>query len=361
MMAGKSEWHGKVLSPEQFHKAEHWLPNLPLSFQPTMATSLSHVVHLPKKPTGRVPIEVSEIPIAPRIAAAKMLERIARHDPRIMVLDPEVGNSTGVHPIETGLPRQFVQGYIAESLVAGLVTGFAHRGYIPVAATFGAFWTRAHDQLRMSAYDGSHQVIIGTHAGVHIGEDGASQMALEDIAMFRSLPQSTVFAAADDVAAQRLLQVAVDGNGMHYLRLTRAPLPRLYDQKTKFFRGGSHTLQRSVNDWVTIVAHGVTVSEALRATRGISGVRIIDAYSIAPLDKKTLQTAASQTGKVLVVEDHRQAGGLGEAVATVVSGLAKVKILAVQNIPHSATPAQALAQAGIDHHSIRRALQSWKS
>lgn len=360
MMAGKAEWHGKVLSPEQLTKAELSIPNVPLSFQPTIATSLRHVVHEPKKPTGRVAIDVPEIPIAPRLAAAAMLERIAHHDPRIMVLDPEVGNSTGLHEIEKKLPRQFVQGFIAESLVASLATGCAHRGYIPVAATFGAFWTRAHDQLRMSSYDGSHQVVIGTHAGVHIGEDGASQMALEDIAVFRSLPQATVYAAADDIAAQRLLQLAIDGRGMNYLRLTRAPLPRLYEQKTTFVRGGSHTVQRSANDWMTIIAHGVTVSEALRATRGITGVRIIDAYSIAPVDTKAI-TAAAQLGNILVVEDHRQAGGLGEAVAAVVSGIAKVKILAVQSIPHSATPAQALSHAGIDHSAIRRVVQGWKS
>lgn len=360
LMAGKAEWHGKVLSPEQLRKAEQWIPNRPLAFTPTMATSLSHEVQQPRRSAGQRHIHVPDIPVAPRLAAAGKLDDMVQHDGRIVVLDPEVGNSTGVHAIEKKSPRQFVQGYIAESLVTGVATGFAHRGYIPVTATFGAFWTRAHDQLRMASYDGAHQVVLGTHAGVHIGEDGASQMALEDIALFRSLPQATVMAAADDVAAQRLLELSISGSGMNYLRLNRAPLPRMYSATTRFVRGGSHTLVSSTTDRLTVIAHGVTVSEAMRAVRGLEHIRVIDAYSILPLDTKNILAAAKMTHNILVVEDHRPAGGLGEAIAALVSGVATVKILSVKHIPHSATPAQALRTANIDHLAIRRAIQSWK-
>lgn len=357
-LAGKQEWHGKVLSREQFQKAEQWIPNQPLEGDVVMSQPLRHAVLQPHIAKQRPALVLEDIPIAPRVAAAQMLERHFATDQRIIVIDPEVGNSTGLATIAKKYPAQSVQAYIAEGLAVGLATGIAHRGYIPVAATFGAFWTRAHDQLRMASYDGTHQVYLGTHAGVHIGEDGASQMGLEDIALFRSLPRVTVFAAADDVAAQRLLSLSLKGRGMQYLRLSRGPLPRVYTAASKFVVGGSTILQQSQHDWVTIVAHGVTVGQSLRAAAGIDGVRIIDAYSLHPLDEATLRNAATATSHMIVVEDHRRAGGLGEAIAGLLAGQVQMTLLTVDHQPHSATPDEALRMAGIDAAAIRSVLQS---
>jgi len=360
-LTGKSEWHGRALTPHERDRAKRWLSDQPLPRRPVMGKSIPH--------SGRSLVvrrqslvTLPDLPLAPRQAAAMALHYAMQTNEKIIALDAEVGNSTGFQAIERHLPKHFFQGYISEQTVVGASTGIAVSGLIPVAATFGAFWTRAADQLRMAGYSNAHQVFFGTHAGVHIGQDGPSQMALEDIALFRGVDQATVFAASDDVSAARLAELTLIGKGVHYLRLPRAILPRLYSAKTRFVRGGSQTLRASKKDQLTIIAHGVTVHQALQAADelGSFSARVIDAYSIQPLDEKTIRQAAKETGHIIVVEDHRLAGGLGEAVARVVGEQAKVVCLAVTRTPRSGTPEQLLRQMGLDARAITHQIRLWQ-
>ncbi|MDO8310460.1 MAG: transketolase C-terminal domain-containing protein, partial [Sideroxyarcus sp.] len=257
---------------------------------------------------------------------------------------------------------RFIEAYVAEQNMAGIASGLASRGMLPVAATFAAFWTRAYDQLRMAQYAGTHQVFIGTHAGVSIGHDGASQMGLEDIALFRTLEQSTVLYPSDAYAAEKLMHLALKAPGIVYIRATRAATPVLHARSTQFVLGGSHTLRSSTKDVATIVAAGITLYEAIAAadalaTQGIN-IRVIDLYSIKPLDITALQKATRQTAKLIVVEDHRQEGGIAEAVrAALDHDAGSVLSLAVHGIPHSGTTAELLHAHAIDAAAIMRSVK----
>lgn len=359
-LENKNGWHGWALSPEQLPAALLEIGSVPTSLQATIRKPLASRSRTVAARRAANISYVPQKPIATRLAVATALVRLGSAFPNMVVLDAEVKNSTYTESFEQAFPKRFIEAYIAEQNMIGIANGLASRGLIPVAATFAAFLTRGFDQLRMAQYSGTHQVFVGTHAGVSIGKDGASQMGLEDIAMFRTLGHSTILYPGDAVAAERLTELALRSRGLVYLRGTRAATPLLYSPTTKFRIGGSQTIRSTHRDRATLVAAGITLGEAIKAADQLfaSGmaVRVIDLYGIKPIDVATLRRAVKETKHILVIEDHRPEGGIGEAVRSALGPLAgHVSTLAVTTTPHSATMSQALSRAGISaDHIVRR-------
>jgi transketolase len=243
--------------------------------------------------------------------------------------------------------------------MVGAALGLARRGRIPFVSTFAAFFTRAFDQIRMSRYSDANIKFCGSHAGVAIGEDGASQMGLEDIAMFRTLIDGVVLYPADAVATEKLVEEAARHVGIVYIRTTRQQTPILYDAGEAFPIGGCKVLRASPRDAVTVVAAGITLHEALAAHAALApdgiDVRVIDLYSVKPVDEATLREAARATRAVLTVEDHVAEGGIGDAVRTALaSERSPVVSLAVRSVPRSGKPAELLEYEGICASAIIR-------
>jgi transketolase len=301
---------------------------------------------------------------ATRRAYAEALVAVARAHSGVVALDAEVGNSTYAELFAAEFPERYFEMYIAEQQMAAAAVGLQVRGWIPFASTFSAFWHRAFDFVRMAAISRADIRLSGSHAGVSIGPDGPSQMALEDLATMRAVWGSTVLYPCDANQTARLVARMVDLKGVSFLRTTRGATPVLYDASEDFPIGGSRTLLASDADRVTIVAAGVTVHEALRAAGmlvqdGVA-VRVIDCYSVKPLDVATLRAAAERTGHIVTVEDHRPEGGLGEAVLSELAAAGctvRARRLAVRHMPGSATPEEQLADAGIDADAIVAAVR----
>lgn len=300
--------------------------------------------------------------VATRKAFGAALARLHAQFPRIVSLDAEVGNSTRADLFAAVAPDRFFEMYIAEQNMVEAAVGLALRGKTPFVSTFAAFLTRASDQIRMARYSDAAIKFVGSHAGVSIGEDGPSQMGLEDIALFRAVPDTVVLHPCDAVSTDRLVAVAAEHPSMVYLRTLRQATPVIYGPEEEFAVGGSKLLRGSTRDGATIVAAGSTVTEALAAheilrTGGIQ-TRVIDAYSIAPLDAATLRRAAEETGAIVTVEDHYPAGGLGEAVLAVLADApVPVTLLAVRERPTSGSGAELREQAGISAMAIVRAVK----
>ena len=298
--------------------------------------------------------------VATRTAFGQALAAVGTANPRVVVLDGEVADSTRTEFFADEHPERFFEFYIAEQQMVAAAVGMQVRGWSPFAATFAAFMTRALDFIRMAAISGADIRLVGSHAGVSIGQDGPSQMALEDLAAFRAVHGSTVLYPCDGNQTTALTTLMADLPGVSYLRTTRGDTPVIYEPDDQFVVGGSRVLRSSEGDQLTIVAAGVTVHEALAAADqlaedGISA-RVIDAYSIKPIDAGTIRLAARDTGRIITVEDHWPEGGLGDAVlaALAVPGatLPLVVKLAVSSMPASATPAEQLHAAGIDAEAI---------
>ncbi len=361
----KNGWHGKALSKDELEKALAELGEVDKTIVGVVQKpkDLNHESGIKNTDTkdqiqdSKFTIQYSS-PTATRKAFGNALVKLGEVDPTMVVLDGDVQNSTYTELFAKKYPQRFVQCYIAEQNMVGMALGLAKRGYAPWIATFSAFLTRAHDQLRMAALAGADIKICGSHAGVSIGEDGPSQMGLEDIALFRALSGSTVFYPSDAVSTERISQVAQKQNGMVYIRTTRPETPILYTDKDEFVIGGSKTFEPSAQASVTVVAAGITLHEALKAQKELEkeqiGVRVIDCYSIKPIDVANLQKAATETKAMIVVEDHYPEGGLGEAVTSALSDSPSVPIihLAVRKAPQSGTAAELLAYEGIDSAAI---------
>ncbi len=300
--------------------------------------------------------------VATRKAYGDALAALGAANPKIVVLDGEVGNSTYTETFAKQQPERFFQMYIAEQQMIGTAVGMQVRGWQPHAATFAAFLSRAYDFVRMAAVSRADLYLCGSHAGVSIGEDGPSQMGLEDIAALRAVHGSTVLYPCDANQTARLLALMSGQKGINYMRTTRQATPVIYGPDEEFKIGGSRVLRSSDDDALTIVAAGITVGEALAAADQLAAdgikARVIDLYSVKPLDSPTLIDAALATGRVLTVEDHWPEGGIGEAV---LSALAEAgapvtaTVLAVREMPASATPEEELADAGIDAAAIAAA------
>lgn len=296
---------------------------------------------------------------ATRTAFGQALAAVGTAHGDVVVLDGEVSDSTRTELFTDLHPERFFECYIAEQQMLAAAVGMQVRGWKPYVATFAAFLTRAYDFVRMAGVSGANLRLVGSHAGVAIGEDGPSQMGLEDLAMFRAVHGSAVLVPCDANQAAHLTALMADRTGISYLRTARGKTPVIYGPDEKFRIGGSRELRSSDSDTVTIVAAGVTVHQALTAaddlaSRGIAA-RVIDLYSVKPVDTAALHTAARETGCLITVEDHWPDGGLGDAVLDAFSDghqPPRVRKLAVRSMPASATPNEQLRAARIDSSAI---------
>lgn len=356
----KEGWHGKALSQEELAKAIEELGEIDKSVKGEISKPQSSEA-LAKEEKALVynpelTVYSPDKPVATRKAYGNALARIGA-DPNIVALDGETSNSTYAETFKKIYPDRYFEMFIAEQNMVGAALGLARRGKIPFASTFAAFLTRAHDQIRMSQYSNANIKFCGSHAGVSIGEDGPSQMGLEDLAMFRAVLNSVVLYPSDAVSCEKLVEAAVAHRGMVYLRTTRKDTPVIYDPKEQFLIGGSKIVRDSTVDKATIVAAGITVHEALAAYEKLKGegimVRVIDLYSIKPVDEHNLRRAAVETKMIITVEDHFAEGGLGEAVRSALAD-AQVPVysLAVQKIPRSGKPDELLDYEEISRDSI---------
>lgn len=365
-IADKDGWHGKALPPDMAEEAIAELGG-PISRifevakpEPLVPEAASPAkIDLPKYELGSKE--------ATRKAYGDALRQIGYGNPDVIVLDAEVSNSTYADEFKKTHGDRFFEMWIAEQQLVAAAVGFGVRGKKAFASTFAAFFTRAYDFVRMAAVSRANFAMSGSHAGVSIGEDGASQMALEDLAMMRAVHGSTVLYPCDANQTAKLVEeMANDMVGIVYMRTTREKTPILYGPDETFAPGGSKVLKSSDSDKVTVIGAGITVHEALKAyetlkAEGIN-VRVIDLYSVKPVDRATLKTAARETGTLIVAEDHWPEGGLGSAVLDAFVGdpkedLPQVIKLAVHEIPSSGKPADMLSGAGIDAAHIAAAVK----
>ena len=298
--------------------------------------------------------------VATRRAYGDALAALGASRGDVVALDGEVSNSTFSEIFRDAHPERFLEMYIAEQQMVAAAVGLQVRGWKPFASTFAAFHSRAYDFVRMAAISRANVALCGSHAGVSIGEDGPSQMALEDLAAFRAVGGSTVLYPCDANQTAKLVAAMADLDGISYIRTTRAATPIIYGPDEEFPIGGSNVVRSSEADDVTIVGAGITLHEALKAADLLDadgiGARVIDLYSVKPLDVETLRTAAEATdGRVVTVEDHWPEGGIGEAVLSAFADAderPRVSVLAVREMPTSGKPEELLAAAGIDADAI---------
>jgi len=303
--------------------------------------------------------------ISTRKAYGEALAAVGNVRSDVVCLDGEVSNSTYADIFHSAHPERFFEMYIAEQQMVAAAVGMQVRGWVPFASTFAAFLTRAYDFVRMAAVSRARLNLVGSHAGVSIGQDGPSQMGLEDLAAFRAVHGSTVLYPSDGNQTAKLVEAMADAPGIAYLRTTRADTPVIYGPEETFAIGGSKVLRSSGSDAVTLVAAGITLFEVLEAAERLAGegisARVIDLYSLKPVDTATLVEAARATGgRIITVEDHWAEGGLGAAVVDALAGeglsLTVVR-LAVREMPTSGTPQQLLASAGIDADHVVEAVR----
>jgi transketolase len=356
----KEGWHGKPLSKEEAARAIAEL-------HPSAKSGIGQPIPAPNPlpaPKNEAPAGYPAVSyktgdsVATREAYGNALLRIGGADPRVVALDGDTKNSTYADKFFKRFPQRSTECFIAEQNMVGVATGFAARGKVPFASTFATFFTRAFDQIRVAGISGSNIKLVGSHVGVSIGEDGPSQMGLEDIAMMRAVAGSVVLYPSDAVSAEKLVDQMAANKGICFLRTSRPKTPVLYSNEEAFPIGGAKVLRQAAGDRVTVVAAGVTLHEALKAADALKnegiGITVIDAYSIKPLGKDVIQAAAQKTNNlVLTVEDHYAEGGLGDAVAGELSAAdVKVHKLAVRELPRSGKAEELLARYGIDAAAI---------
>jgi len=360
-MADSPSWHGKpVPKGEETQKA---IDELTKQLKPGNGTvQVNRPAAVTPAPTTRTALPPSPYKAgdaaATREAFGVALEALGGVNSSVVGLDADVKNSTYTDKFGKKYPNRFFENFIAEQNMLGAAAGLAACGKVPFVATFAAFFTRAYDFIRMAAISQSNIKLVGTHVGVSIGEDGPSQMGLEDIAMMAAQPGVVVLYPSDATCTYRLVEAAANHKGMVYIRAGRPKSPVLYGAEETFHIGGSKVLRQSATDSLTIIAAGITLFEALKAydqlkAAGIA-VRVVDLYSIAPIDQATLIASAHAThGRLLTVEDHYAHGGLGDAVLSAVSAEGvKVHKLAVRTIPHSGKPDELVDHFGIGARSI---------
>ncbi len=350
-------WHGKPLNEEALAKALEELGEMP-------DIDASRYVKAPRK--GKVPKFTRRFAFkrtdytdktATRRAYGNALVSLGQVNNAVVSIDGDVKNSTYADDFFRAFPKRSFQCYIAEQNMVGMGLGLQAKGFLPFMATFAAFLSRAHDQIRMAAYSMPNMKFVGSHVGVSIGGDGPSQMGLEDMALFTPIPDCVVLYPSDAVSTEALLAAMARKKGMAYLRTTRPAMPILYQKDEAFPIGGSKVLKRSGKDRALVVAAGITVFEALKAyaelkAEGIA-VRVVDAYSVKPVDRDNLiKQAKAAGGRVVVVEDHFSQGGLGSAVALALAGEARIEHLCVKELPRSGKPEELMDRYGISARHI---------
>ena len=358
----KPGWHGKALKKgEEVEKALAELKGQMVpGDEPLTAPRVPRAVSRPAPVRGSVGPSAYALgdSVATREAYGAALARLGATDPRIVALDADVKNSTFSDKFEQAHPDRFYQSFIAEQVMIGAAMGLAARGAIPFPSTFAAFLTRAYDFIRMAAISNLNIKMAGSHAGVSIGEDGPSQMALEDLAMMRAQPNIAVLYPCDGTSTERLIEAAAYHAGPVYMRTSRPKTPVIYGSDEVFVVGGLKVVRQSADDVATVIGAGVTLFEALKAHDELerSGVRIrvVDLYSVQPIDAATLVRCARETyGRLITVEDHYAGGGIGEAVAAAVAADGyTVRRIAVREIPRSGAPDELLDRYGISARHI---------
>jgi transketolase len=358
----KDGWHGKpVKKGEELSRAVAELgdTSVTLRVEPRYYPAPTQVMSVEPR---LEPAYTLGQEVATREAYGTALAKLAKSCPQVVAIDGDTKNSTFSERFKEAAPERFAEGYIAEQNMIGAALGMASEGKIPFASSFACFMSRAYDFIRMAAYSRpAHLVLCGSHAGVSIGEDGPSQMALEDLAMMRAITGATVLYPSDAVSAERIVETAARTPGIVYVRTSRPKTKVLYPNEEAFPVGGSKTLRSSPADKAAVVAAGVTVYEALAAhdllaKQGIA-IRVIDLYSVKPTDAATLLKAAADTKAIVTVEDHSICGGVGEAVAAAVAGRARVELLGVREIPRSGKPAELMKAHGISADAIVAAVK----
>ncbi|MFM8943862.1 MAG: transketolase, partial [Actinomycetota bacterium] len=356
-LADRDGWHGKTLSAEEADRAIEELggrrdlsatPAAPPAWRP--ATPAAAPVTLPT---------YDGVAIATRKAFGETLAALAAR-PEVVAIDAEVSNSTYTEDFQKVAPERFLETYIAEQAMVGAAVGLQVLGKVPFAATFAAFLTRAYDFVRMAAISRADVRLCGSHAGVSIGEDGPSQMALEDLAMMRAIHGSTVLYPSDGNATAALVAAMADRTGISYLRSTREKTPAVYAATEPFPIGGSKVHDVGPDPRVTLVGAGITFHECLAAARDLAaggiGVRVIDLYSVKPADGATLRAALEATGLLVTVEDHWVEGGIGAAVLEAIAAggpiAGRIVTVGVTAMPGSGSPEQLRDWAGISRGAI---------
>jgi transketolase len=353
----KDGWHGKpVKKGEELQKALAELGDTSVTIKVEPRRYPAAKPAATAEPTVHPAYELGQ-EVATREAYGTALAQLAKTTPQVVAIDADTKNSTFTERFKNVAPERYAEAFIAEQNMVGAALGMATEGKIPFAASFACFLTRAYDFIRMASYSmPDHLILCGSHAGVSIGEDGPSQMALEDLAMMRGVLGTTVLYPSEAVSAERLVEQAARTKGIVYIRTTRPKTKVLYKNDEPFPIGGSKTLRQSDKDAVTIVAAGITVPEALAAHEALAkegiAARVIDLYSVKPIDEATLQKAARETKGIVSVEDHGVCGGIGEAVASAVAGRTRVEILGVRQMPRSGKPTELMEKMGITAKSI---------
>lgn len=356
----KDNWHGKPLNKEEAAKAIAEL-------QPSAKSAAGVAIPAPRPlpaPACAVPAAYPPLSyklgdlVATREAYGAGLVRIGEADSRVVAMDGDTKNSTYAEKFFKKFPERFTECYIAEQNLVAVAIGFGTRGKVPFASTFATFFTRAFDHIRVAGISTANLKLVGSHVGVSIGEDGPSQMALEDLAMMRAVAGSVVFYPSDAVSTEKLLEVMAQKRGIFFLRTSRPKTPVIYSNDEQFPVGGAKVVRQNSGDKLTVVAAGVTLHEALKAADALKaegiGITVIDAYCVKPLGKDVIRAAAQKTGNVVItVEEHYAEGGLGDAVAGELSadGI-KVHKLAVRELPRSGKPEELLARFGLDAAAI---------
>jgi len=362
----KEGWHGKTLNAEEAAKAIAEL-------QPSSKSAAGVAIPTPNAlpaPNNAAPAGYPAINynrgdlIATREAYGAALVRIGEANPAVVAMDGDTKNSTFSERFFKKFPERFTECFIAEQTLVGVATGFGTRGKVPFASTFATFFTRAFDQIRVAGISMANLKLVGSHVGVSIGEDGPSQMALEDLAMMRAVSGSVVLYPSDAVSTEKLLEVMAQTRGLFFLRTSRPKTPVIYGNDEKFPIGGAKVVRQNAGDKITVVGAGVTLHEALKAADLLAKdgihITVIDAYSIKPLGRDVIKAAALKTNSTVVtVEDHYAEGGLGDAVAGELScdGV-KVHKLAVRELPRSGKAEELLAKFGIDAAAIVKKVKS---
>ncbi|GAA6108295.1 transketolase [Tachysurus ichikawai] len=364
----KMGWHGKPLPKDMSESVIKDLQSQIISSiklspltptEDTPAISLKNI-HMPSDPSYKLGEK-----IATRKAYGLALTKLGRPNERVVVMDADTKNSTFAEMFKNEFPNRYVECYIAEQNMVSVAVGCAARDRnVVFASTFATFFTRAYDQLRMAAISESNINLCGSHCGVSIGEDGPSQMALEDLAMFRAIPTATVFYPSDAVSTEKAVELAAKTKGICFIRTSRPENPVIYNSNEEFHVGQAKVVHKSDKDEVTVIGAAVTLFEALDAAEQLKNeginIRVIDLFTIKPLDSKTvIENARDTGGRIITVEDHYYEGGLGEAVCSAVVNEHDLTVhrLAVSHVPRSGKPRELLEMFNIDCGAIVRAVK----
>jgi transketolase len=361
-VADKNGWHGKPFPTDMAERAIKEISDR-IGGRPDVRVEVGKPEDLQPAPLESGPVELPKYSVGDKVATRQAygdaLKAIGAADQAVVALDAEVSNSTYSETMKKVDEARFIEIFIAEQQMLGTAVGLQNRRRKPFCSTFAAFFSRAYDQIRMSAISQANLKLVGSHAGVSIGEDGPSQMALEDLAMMRAVFGSTVLYPSDATSTASLIVQMKDLDGISFLRSTREKTPVLYDAGEEFPIGGSKVLRSSESDVATIIGAGVTLHEANKAADELKqsgkNVRVIDLYSVKPIDVSTLAKAAKETHHLIVVEDHWAQGGLGDAVLAALAQAgeaAKFTHLAVTEMPKSGKPDELLDAAGISAKHI---------